>query len=567
MVKGKGLLTALFCSTLGLVLATPENFLVIVAFEDRESLDPTFYDSPEDVAVVENMYEPLVQVDVDGNIQPVLATSWETSEDGLRYTFTLREGVGFHSGDPFTCADAEYSVRYQIIVGNNGFIPRITSSLAGLGFEYWDDSEDLIDGISYAAISEAVTCNEQGQLIFNLDEPNLDFLVNLTRIMVVDKAFTVTQGGWSGSEEDWRRWQNVTNESAVLVSASAGTGAYQLVSDDISSRSIFKAFENYWGGKPAIENVIVQYVPDPNTQLLALENDEADYLYKVAPNYAQQLVGTPGVVVNPVPSNSVEFFVFNQNIADPSRLGSAKLDGEGVPPDFFSDVHARRAFSYAFDDVFVINELYGGQGTPRHIPVPTFLLPEGFASSASTYSLERAEEEFKLAFGGQVWENGFTLELAFVPESSRPHYELVAEVLKARIEALNPKFRIRLTPYSPTDDDPYGDMIAKAPLFMDYQDFLPAAHSFFDRLLGPEGYYADIIADNEIKTLITRAGSEGDTENRQTLFEEIRDRLLENNYLMVLPERFVGVFYREELQGVTINPRREVGIVWKDVTK
>src|SRR5688572_1486815 len=76
-----------------------------VGMEIPVQLDPAFASSDVEIAILNAVYDYLVDVDAENNIQPRLATDWEVSEDGLTYTFTLAPNVTFHDGSPLTAED------------------------------------------------------------------------------------------------------------------------------------------------------------------------------------------------------------------------------------------------------------------------------------------------------------------------------------------------------------------------------------------------------------------------------------------------------------------------------
>jgi peptide/nickel transport system substrate-binding protein len=115
----KWMLTMLLIALLPGVQAAPPDTLVIQeGGELADTLDP-HQAFGEAFLILENTYETLLEyTDTSGGVGPLLATKYDISEDGLTYTFTLCEGVLFHSGNPMTCADVEYSYRRFLIVNN-----------------------------------------------------------------------------------------------------------------------------------------------------------------------------------------------------------------------------------------------------------------------------------------------------------------------------------------------------------------------------------------------------------------------------------------------------------------
>lgn len=134
-------------------------------------------------------------------------------------------------------------------------------------------------------------------------------------------------------------------------------------------------------------------------------------------------------------------------------LGSNKLDGNGAPPDIFSDIHVRRGFAYAFDWDTVIDEIY--QGEAIQSKVLSLVGMPGFDPDAAHFAmdLEKAAEEFKLADvdkdgipAGEdpddIWEMGFRLQMAY--NTGNTTRQIYAEIMQANLAEINDKFVIEV---------------------------------------------------------------------------------------------------------------------------
>src|SRR3989442_5255821 len=98
----------------------------------------------------------------------------------------------------------------------------------------------------------------------------------------------------------------------------------------------------------------------------------------------------------------------NSSAEGNADVGSGKLDGIGVRPNFYSDIHVRRSFAYLFDRQAFIDQALRGKGRLANGPIPYGML--GYNPRGKWYevSKDKAVAEFKEAWGGQVWNNGFT---------------------------------------------------------------------------------------------------------------------------------------------------------------
>ena len=136
---------------------------------------------------------------------------------------------------------------------------------------------------------------------------------------------------------------------------------------------------------------------------------------------------------------------FNFAIVDGSPrdyLGSGQLDGNGISANFFSDIHVRKGFSYAFDLDKYIDTVFHGQAIQHRGPIIAGLL--GYNENSTVYSHDAglAMQELGQAWGGQVASKGFTLTIAY--NEGNTTRQTFAEVLKTSLEALDPKFHVNV---------------------------------------------------------------------------------------------------------------------------
>lgn len=158
----------------------------------------------------------------------------------------------------------------------------------------------------------------------------------------------------------------------------------------------------------------------------------------------------PGVVPTTAPTAAPTAAPTEAAIQNP-YIGSGKLDGNGIPPDFFADVHIRKAFSYCFDWDTVINDIYQGEA----VQSLTLSLPgmPGYDLSAPhyTFDLAKCEEEFKaadlnhngVAAGddtGDVWDMGFRVQMLF--NTGNTLRQTLAEILASNLSQVNDKFLV-----------------------------------------------------------------------------------------------------------------------------
>ncbi len=537
-----------------------QNGGIIATLEPHQAYDGT------GVGAIINTYETLIDFERNtGKLIPLLATGWKASSDGTTYSFVLRQGVKFHSGNDFTCTDAKYSF-HRLLVTNNSSSTAFNLSDSILGFTYWD--EDLIKSTAFSAISKAVSCDANNQLVFKLSRRDPLFLMRIAGVwaVILDKKTAVTQGEWDGTEATWKEWQNKPLSNSSLNKTDVGTGAYTMVSRE-SDQAIFKRFDGYWGEKAKLENVIVKVVAEDASRVLALKNGDADIVSYSDQSSFNQLKGAPGVTLVQSPSLNAAAIMFNQALVKDSKyIGSGKLDGKGIPPNFFTDIHVRRGFAAAFDRQRYIKEILGGQGGDSTMAIGSSLPGYDPSITAFKFDPELAKREFALAWKGQVAKNGFSFEALPDGASNRSTIELLSQTLSK----INPKFKlkVRILPQA----DLYAALGAsQVPITInnlpaDFPDAIAQLIFFYSSsgTFSAHMHYKDTQTDKAIGELSATT----DPAKRAALVRLVGRRAAELVPLIPVPVGVSNAFFRSNLKGFkeNRNPYR-AGIDWKRLSK
>ncbi|PNY82068.1 ABC transporter substrate-binding protein [Deinococcus koreensis] len=553
--------------------AAPKDTLVIQEAADIPTLDPGVTYDTASGAITENIYETLVTYSGASltKLEPLLATKWTISNGGKTYTFDLRKNVKFHTGNPMTCADAEYSFERNLVTNSadsgNWFI---SESLLGTGSNAKDDKT-----ITWARIDKAVECNNAGQLVFNLPKVDPAFLAKLayTGQSILDSKHAISLGEWSGKEADWQANVGKDLQNSKLSQQPSGTGAYKFVRKDANAL-LATAFDDYWGKKPAIKNVIIQKVAELAARQQAFLRGDADLVEGGGRAVdEEQIKGKPGVVwIDDLPNTVATGFFMNQNIKNNGLLGSGKLDGKGIPANFFKDVNVRRAFSYAFNYGQYITDVQKGKGKQR-----TMLLPDtfpGYDAKVKQYKFDakQAESYLKRAWGGQVWKNGFTITANY--RAGAVPSQTAMEILKKNIESLNPKFKINIQakPWSEMLNDSRDGkeamiIIGWAPDYADADNFM---YTFYSS----NGYYfpRSNWKDAQVDKWLDQARSTVNTAERNRLYSLVANRAYEQAPYILMPAGVNYLAIRDSVVGAskaTYNPMIsfQTGTFWKELSK
>ena len=219
---------------------------------------------------------------------------------------------------------------------------------------------------------------------------------------------------------------------------------------------------------------------------------------------------------------------FNQAINDTNNpyIGTGALDGSGIPSDFFTDVHIRRAFSWCMDYDRFIDEALDNQGAQAQGPIIADMM--GYLDSEPVYSydLNNCTQEFQLA-AADVWNTGFTFQMAY--NTGNESRRLLAEIIKNGVEAVNPKFHINVIELSLSD---YRDYINQGnfPIRMNgWAEDFHDPHNWVFPFLHSQGAfsYSHNMQDplqSEFDALIEEAASYADSKTRRPIYETIQQK-------------------------------------------
>jgi peptide/nickel transport system substrate-binding protein len=343
--------------------------------------------------------------------------------------------------------------------------------------------------------------------------------------LVVSQAWAAAQGEWDGNEAGWMRYSGRLPEQSRIRFVADGTGPFRLAGPAAKDLVTLERFDPYWRKKPAaLERVILRAIDCEMTRLSMLEAGDADYA-ELSRSSLRDAAEAPGVrVEDGLPLWSVGqalFFNFRAAADDNPSLGSGRLDGKGVPPDFFSDLRVRRGFALAFD-----YEAYFSQALRRHGeraagPIPFALFSRKPPAPAYGHDPTQAAQNLKAAWGGRLWKQGFQAEIGC--DMANPEALAAAEILAASLKAVNPRFQLLPKPLR-------KEALFKAirerrlPVFVGgFEADYPDPHSFAFNLLHSAGFYpsAQSFADPVIDAVVEKARQGG--KQREAIYRRLMD--------------------------------------------
>lgn len=365
---------------------TTTNVVIYGYQSEMITLDPSTEFS-NSIVVLANVYECLVKYTPDG-LKPWLATSWESNKNGTIWTFHLRKGVKFHTGNLMTAEDVKWSVERTMRMG------------MGPAF-IWDPVKkiEVVDNytvkfyLKYPANLPLIASSAYGAYI--MDSKYLSKLGD-------DKAIAA----WFNKGQD------------------AGTGPYMIVKDKYNPKTeiVLKKFDDYWGGwsNDQFDLAVIKIIPDASLREQMVTSGEIQITRDLPLDDLPKLKNNPNVKVDQTPSYQELYAFFNTK--------KAPLNNKLV----------RQALSYAVPYKDIVDYVLHGYGEVAKGPIPKGMLGYFEDMKTYTYNLDKAKQ--LLAQAGYP-NGGFKLMLTYTQGDQAE--AKVAEIIKAEWKKLGIDVEIR----------------------------------------------------------------------------------------------------------------------------
>lgn len=538
-------------------------------FGDWITFDPHLAFDEASRHIVENVYDG----PSDDAASSCCSIRRQSDGNGERYFLTPSD-VRFHEGSSVTHKDISYSLARSFLLADH------RSPLSELTQIIWSDTraedpkfkiqhpEPLITSIEHATELNRDVLVLAMPMAF---APALGLLKNW--LLIVCAEWCVQQGEWDGT------WNNVEMLSSTVGEVGLGwktngTGVYR-VAEHRTGLTVLRAHPSPISGDagPFFSEVRVRRTDSPEERVAALESGDVDFavcsrqglrsLSSESPVELELYDGLPELNVNPFAG-----FTFDIDTTDNPLVGSARLDGDGIPSRFFANLDVRRMCVAAFDlDAFHAEGL-SGVGTPSLGPIPGRMLPtKDEHVDRPGYDPDAARELYRHAFEGALSETGCRFTIA--THEGNPERILAAEILAAGLRAIDPSMRVDAQAFEWTD---YLDLIQRhrAPLFwIGWQADYPDPHSFAKGLVHSRGFFGRCqrLAFQDLDALTDRAVREPDPDTRMNLYRQINEKALKQAPQIYTFERERFVVLNASIRGFTFNPLRASVFTYADLAR
>jgi peptide/nickel transport system substrate-binding protein len=281
--------------------------MVWMGHQEVAGLSPADYGPTVQAVVIYNIMNPLVYYNEYAELEQVLAESYEVSEDGMQYTFNLHQGVLFHDGTELTAEDVKYT------------------------YDFYRDPENAttIQGAFFGI--DTVEAVDTYTVVVNMAEVNAASLSNWASVPIVNAAYHAEVG-----EDTFR-------------TAPIGTGAFKLREWRPAEFTELEAFDDHFRGRPYIDVIRQDVVPEASVRMIALQTGDADSaVWPLLVEDSIDLEADPGFIVYRTLANSVKFFPLNNELPQ------------------LAEVEVRRAMMHALDRQRMIDDLWAGAAQLAH---------------------------------------------------------------------------------------------------------------------------------------------------------------------------------------------------------
>ncbi|MFD5213511.1 ABC transporter substrate-binding protein [Microbacterium sp. NPDC058345] len=455
--------------------AEVDSTFIFAASSDPASLDPAIAQDGETFRVSRQIFEGLVGTKPGtADPAPLLAEEWESSEDGMSHTFTLKQDVTFHDGTPFNA---------EAVCFNFDRWYNWTGSMASEALGYYYNK--LFKGYASNpedAVYKSCTPDGDDKVTIELNKPFAGFIASLSL-----PAFGMQSP--SALEEFKADEVGGTAEAPVLSEYAkahpVGTGPFMFESWDVGENVTLTAYDDYWGEQGQIEEVIFQIIGDPTARRQALEAGTIDGYDLVGPADTQALEDK-GMFMVSRPPFTILYLAFNQAVPE------------------LQDIKVRQALSYAVDKDALIKQVLP-EGTEK---ATQFVPPvvNGYNDGVTTYDYDPEKAKSLLEEAGYTADNPLALTFNYPVNVSRPYMpnpEQIFTVLSKQLEEVGVQITPKTDAWNP-----------------DYLERITAGADHGIHLLGWTGDYND--TDNFVGVFFGQKSAEWGFDNPE-LFQKLTE--------------------------------------------
>lgn len=349
----------------GAAAGSGKDSITIACDQDYETLHPVNTSTTIETTLINQIYDTLAiddPADPTADMIPRVAESWEVSEDGLCYTFHLRQGVKFHDGSELTAEDVGFSLDLCAESEYQG---------------------SMVDGMDHWEVVDDYTIN------IYTSTPYAPFLRSVVDVPIGSKAY------------------HDSVDEETFAQSPVGCGAYRFVSHSEGDSIKLEAFDEYYGGAPAMKEVTFKVIADAAAMSIGLQAGQIDFA-EIDASVLSTLEAADGVQIATADATTFAFVAMNTQVEP------------------YNNVKFRQAVNYAIDREALVTAYAEGHGNVNS----NLLTPEreGYSDSQLQYGYDPEKARALLAECG--YGDGFDAGTFIVAES----YKLMAQIVQSDLE-------------------------------------------------------------------------------------------------------------------------------------
>jgi peptide/nickel transport system substrate-binding protein len=373
--------------------AAPTDKVLHLSFlqDPGQPPDPDVFYAAQGLLLTTNTYEGLLQYKADTDkavLEPLLATEWTASPDNKVFTFTLRQGVKFHDGTPFTSAAVKAS---------------------------FDRRAAVDQGPAYMVKDvDSVTTQGDYGVTVTLKAPNSAFL----------DYMACPYGPRMLSPDGLKKNAGTDNAQGYLTNHDLGTGPYTLTDAQVGSHYGMKAFPDYWGAKPYFQTIDIPVITDVSAQQLQFNN------------------GQVAAILHDLPSSAVQSYLDNKSFAN-YTLPTMMSNYLYVNPHkgMMTDPKNRMAVLQAIDVDQLVKQTYFGRGKAAPQIYPPNVMEAQYAKQSVPH-----DPSVLTGLAGSLPADQKAITIGY--DSSNPDNQLVSNLLQTQLAAAGLTAKVQAYPTS-----------------------------------------------------------------------------------------------------------------------
>jgi peptide/nickel transport system substrate-binding protein len=509
--------------------------LIFAQSADAGTLDPAAESSANSLAPAFHIYDGLTMFE-PGTTTPIpaLATSWEASEDGLEWTFTLREGVTFHDGTPFNADAVVFNFERWWDLDNP--LNQGAGEFVYWGYMFQGFKGETNDDGSVTSVLAGIEKVDDMTVKLILSRPNASLLNTLAmeNFRFASPAALEEQG----------------EIYATAEGLAVGTGPFMVEEWVKEDHLTLARNDDYWGAAPTLDQIVFRVIPDTTAAFLALQAGDIDVqsMWAFASTDIEAAKADENLKVSFNPAFNVGYLGFNHS------------------KEWLQNMNVRMAIAHAIDKQAIVDALYAGDAVTASQFQPQALW--GYNDDIVDYPYDPAlAAEFLQA----AIDEGVTIPdpaIFYVMPVSRSYYPQPQQTGEL-IQAFLAEAGINVEIQSPAWPDPYlSDLQAdgtKHDLFMlgwtgdngDPDNFLCIFFCGAVTTWNNDGAGGGVAPDEEIAELLRAAVAETDFEARKAMYEQANQMLFDRVIGVAVVHRTPPTVMRANVEGYVPSPVRE----------